>query len=29
LEAGEIRFDEETENLSRDIVKDLYLGGAN
>lgn len=26
LEAGEIRFDEKTENLSRDVVKDLYLG---
>jgi branched-chain amino acid transport system ATP-binding protein len=29
LEAGEIRFDEKTENLSRDVVKALYLGGAN
>ncbi len=26
LEAGEIRFDKKTENLSRDVVKDLYLG---
>ena len=26
LEAGEIRFDEKKENLSRDVVKDLYLG---
>ena len=26
LEAGEIRFDERKENLSRDVVKDLYLG---
>lgn len=26
LEAGKIRFDEKTKNLSRDIVKDLYLG---
>ena len=26
LEAGEIRFDELKENLSRDVVKDLYLG---
>ncbi len=26
LEAGEIRFDEKTENLSRELVKDLYLG---
>jgi len=26
LEAGEIRFDEKKENLSRDAVKDLYLG---
>jgi ABC-type branched-subunit amino acid transport system ATPase component len=26
LEAGEIRFDEKTENLSREVVKDLYLG---
>jgi branched-chain amino acid transport system ATP-binding protein len=26
LEAGEIRFDEKTENLSREAVKDLYLG---
>ena len=26
LEAGVIRFDEKTENLSRDIVRDLYLG---
>ena len=26
LEAGEFRFDEKTENLSRDVVKDLYLG---
>jgi branched-chain amino acid transport system ATP-binding protein len=29
LEAGEIRFDEKKENLSRDIVKDLYLGGGD
>jgi branched-chain amino acid transport system ATP-binding protein len=29
LEAGEIRFDERTENLSRDIVKDLYMGGGS
>jgi len=27
LEAGEIRFSEKTKNLSKDIVKDLYLGG--
>jgi branched-chain amino acid transport system ATP-binding protein len=27
LEAGEIRFSEETENLSKDIVKNLYMGG--
>jgi branched-chain amino acid transport system ATP-binding protein len=26
LEAGEIRFDEKKENLSRDVVKDLYMG---
>jgi branched-chain amino acid transport system ATP-binding protein len=26
LEAGEIRFDEKTEDLSRELVKDLYLG---
>jgi branched-chain amino acid transport system ATP-binding protein len=26
LEAGEIRFDEKRENLSREVVKDLYLG---
>jgi branched-chain amino acid transport system ATP-binding protein len=26
LEAGEIRFDELKQNLSRDVVKDLYLG---
>ena len=26
LEAGEIRFDEKKDNLSRDVVKDLYLG---
>ncbi len=26
LEAGEIRFDEKKENISRDAVKDLYLG---
>lgn len=26
LEAGEIRFDEKTENLSREVVEDLYLG---
>ncbi len=29
LEAGEIRFDEKTENLSREVVKDLYLGGGS
>jgi branched-chain amino acid transport system ATP-binding protein len=29
LEAGEIRFDEKRENLSRDVVKDLYLGGGS
>ena len=29
LEAGEIRFDERTENLSRDVVRDLYMGGGN
>ncbi|MGQ9723035.1 MAG: ABC transporter ATP-binding protein [Candidatus Jordarchaeum sp.] len=27
LEAGEIKFDEKTENLSRQVIKDLYLGG--
>jgi branched-chain amino acid transport system ATP-binding protein len=27
LEAGEIRFSEKTKNLSKDIVKDLYMGG--
>jgi len=26
LEAGTIRFDEKTDNLSKDIVKDLYMG---
>jgi branched-chain amino acid transport system ATP-binding protein len=26
LEAGAIRFDERTKNLSKDVVKDLYLG---
>lgn len=26
LEAGQIRFDERTENLSREAVKDLYMG---
>ena len=26
LEAGSIRFDEKTENLSKEVVKDLYLG---
>jgi len=26
LEAGKIRFDEKKENLSRDVVKDLYMG---
>jgi len=29
LEAGEIRFDEKKENLSKEIVKDLYLGGGD
>ena len=29
LEAGEIRFDEKTENLSRDVVEALYLGGGS
>jgi len=29
LEAGEIRFDEKKENLSKEIVKDLYLGGGS
>jgi len=29
LEAGEIRFDEKKENLSRDVVKDLYLGSGS
>jgi branched-chain amino acid transport system ATP-binding protein len=27
LEAGEIRFSGKTKNLSKDIVKDLYMGG--
>lgn len=27
LEAGEIRFCEKTENISKEVVKDLYLGG--
>lgn len=27
LEAGEIRFSEKTKNLSKDILKELYLGG--
>lgn len=29
LEAGQIRFDEKTENLSRDVVKNLYMGLSN
>jgi len=29
LEAGEIRFDEKKENLSKDVVKDLYLASGD